>query len=386
MPRKETLVFGSLVVALAVSVSAILMLRPHVPPRSADSFAYRAGKAAGELPVLWQAPEFSYPNQNGKTVTLAVLDGKVTIADFIFTQCVSVCPRITAKMVLLQHRIPDENLRFVSFSVDPAHDTPEVLAKYQAKWNAKESRWLLLSTQPDTLSKTVAGMRVAVQKTDSGTDPIIHSSMFFLIDQKRQVRGIYSSEDDTAVDRLMKDAHELAGGKKPVAPSAVAENASGAELYAALDCAACHEDKNLAPSLHGISGRDVELEGGSHVTANAAYIKESIVAPGEKIVAGFLGLMPSYGGHLSDAQLDRLVAYVAALAPAEAASSSGPPMEEAPAGTPVASIAVDPVCGMNVRVTDTARHAEHDGKTFYFCSDSCRDRFLKDPAAFEKKK
>jgi protein SCO1 len=374
MPKPK-LVFGALVVALAASVSAMLLLRPRVHPRSAESYAYRAAAESGELPVLWTAPAFSYPNQAGKTTTLADLDGHAFIADFIFTQCATVCPRISAKMVLMQRRIPDAGLRFVSFSVDPDHDSPEVLARYAAKWNSGESRWLLLSTTQKALGETAQGMRVAVERADSAADPILHSSMFFLVDGKHQVRGIYDSNDDTAVERLMKDAHALAGGAAPVAPAAAPENASGAELYAALGCAACHTDQMLAPPLTGLSGSKVKLEGGATVTANEAYLKESIVAPGEKVVASYVRLMPSYGGHVSPAQLDRLVAYIASL----------PAAAPAPSASAEAALAVDPVCGMDVHVAPGTPEAEHAGKTFHFCSEVCRERFVANPETFDKR-
>jgi len=378
MQKHLRLLLGATVAACAIVASALILLRPHGAGPSAESIAFRQERGPdGKLPVLWSAPDFSYPDQHGKKTTLADLDGHVTIVDFVFTQCVTVCPRITATMVLLQRRIPDANLRFVSFSVDPEHDTPAVLAEYAKKWNARETRWILLSTEEKALAETARGMRVGLERSDADKNPIRHSSLFFLLDAQHQVRGIYGSDDDAAVQRLMKDAHELAGGTLEVPRRAVAEDASGEEIYSAFGCGACHTDDELAPSLAGIRGRDVKLEGGGHVTANDAYITESIVAPGEKVVAGFLRLMPSYAGELSPEQLTRLVAYVGALPAMEAAQPA--PGEDA------ANFDVDPVCGMKVRVTAETRSFEHAGKTFHFCSDQCKKQFASEPAKYDRR-
>ena len=104
------------------------------PPAPAEQFAYRARPAGAELPELWRVPGFSFRDQHGKSTTDRELLGHVWIADFIFTSCTTVCPMLSAQMVMLQRSLPHPELRFVSFSVDPAHDTPEVLQAYAQRW------------------------------------------------------------------------------------------------------------------------------------------------------------------------------------------------------------------------------------------------------------
>ncbi len=120
----------------------------------------------GDLPELWEAPAFSAVDQHGQPITEKNLRGQVWVADFIFTRCTNACPLLTAKMVLLQRAVRHPDIRFISFSVDPAYDTPGVLKQYAATWNGDESRWLLLSMDWEMLYHTAAGMKVAVLPTD----------------------------------------------------------------------------------------------------------------------------------------------------------------------------------------------------------------------------
>jgi YHS domain-containing protein len=140
-------------------------------------------------------------------------------------------------------------------------------------------------------------------------------------------------------------------------------------LYHELSCANCHERPELAPALGGLLGARRELDSRLLVTADEAYLRESIVAPDAKRVAGFPLRMPSYEGHLTKGELDALVGYVLAL-PAPAAP------------TPDVPLAVDPVCHMKVRVTDTALHQGD----VYFCSKWCLDRYGENPEAYRPPK
>jgi len=353
----------------------------------------------GALPMLWQVPSFSFVDQNGQTTTTATLRGHVWIADFIFTSCTTICPLITAKMALLQRRLQNPTLRFVSFSVDPTHDTPEALKRYAADWRPSESRWTLLATDQKGLEGFAASMFVIVEP---GEKDIGHSKLFFLVDAQGGVRGIYESDRNDALERLIRDAQAL-GGTAPARTAAPAAAGRGAELYAALGCGACHTRLDLAPPLEGLAGRRVKLTNGSEITADAAYVRESIVAPDAKVVAGHVLRMPGYGNDLTSEEIDALVEHVVALkaappkvavpkasgaAPASSAAPPDPadmPKEEREASAPEpATIAVDPVCSMNVRVTDSTPRATHAGRTVYFCSEMCRERFVADPERYAK--
>jgi protein SCO1/2 len=367
-PRRE-IFFGCLVATVVASAFAIASWR-SLPSRRpvADE---TPPSATGALPVLWQVPPFSFVDQNGRFTTAEDLRGHLWIADFVFTRCTTICPLITAKMALLQRRLTSSDLRFVSFSVDPEHDTPEALKRYAAGWRAGESRWILLSTTQAALASVASGMYVKVQPAP---DDIRHSNLFFLVDEQGRVRGIYESDRNDALERLARDTAALAH-ESPASPRD--EATSGGELYAALGCGACHSRHDLAPPLEGLLGRRVRLAEGAELTADAGYVRESILVPGAKIVAGYSIQMPSYERELTTGELDRLVEYVGKLGADQAARSSR-------GSAASAQVVTDPVCSMEVRKTETTPRATHAGHTYHFCSELCRDRFAADPARYVK--
>jgi len=265
-------------------------------------------------------------------------------------------------------------MRFVSFSVDPDHDTPAVLKQYADQWNGSESRWHLLSTTADALAVTAAGMKVSVNKTDDADNPILHSNLFSLVDQNGDVRGVYNSIDPEALQRLIKHAKQLLGNPPP-GNTPTAET-TGAGLYMALGCGACHTNAKLAPPLGGVAGSKVTLSDNTTATADDAYLKESILDPGAKIVAGYRHSMPTYAGYVGEPQAAKLVEYIKTLKSPTTAPASRP--------TTAPTTVVDLVCGMDVDAAPDTLHVDHEGKTFYFCSETCRDRFIKQPGKYVK--
>ncbi|GMU60204.1 MAG: hypothetical protein AMXMBFR34_19670 [Myxococcaceae bacterium] len=364
-PRDIALV---VVVGLALCLAAIFALRKMGPADEsvAESYAHQADKAEA-LPELWPVPDFSYLDQHGKTVTPQSLRGQVWVANFIFTQCRTVCPLLTSKMVQLQRLLAGVDVRFVSVSVDPAHDTPEVLKAYQQKWAPEETRWTLLSTDEKTLPVTAAGFKIAAAQSDGGVDPIIHSAVFVLVDGRGVVRGAFSSEDRADFLALVRAAKKLAGQETKQAPALAVD---GPSLYHQLSCAGCHERPDLAPPLGGRAGKRQELTNGQLAVFDDAYVTESILTPQVKIVRGYTLLMPAYDALLDEARLKALVDYVMAMPGAPEEDGGG------------ARIELDPVCHMKVRVTDSTPTAGFDGGTFYFCAEICRERFMTTPAAF----
>lgn len=359
----------ALALSLALAISAVLALEKMGPAEASgvESFAHRRDKAEA-LEELWPVPEFSYVDQHGATVTNKSLEGQVWIVNFIFTSCRTVCPLLTSKMVQLQRLLDGVDVRFVSISVDPEHDTPEVLAAYAKKWAPEETRWTLLSTDPKSLEVTAAGFKVTAMKSEGGVDPIIHSAVFLLVDRKGMVRGAFSSEDKEDFQALVKAAKKLAGQESKQG-AALAKD--GASLYHQLSCAGCHERPELAPPLGGRAGKRLELSTGAVVTFDADYVKESLLVPQARMVRGYTLQMPSYDGLLDDARLRALVDYVLAMPGPDEAQDAGE-----------ARIDIDPVCHMKVRVAEGALTATVDGGTYFFCSEFCRDRFVATPGKF----
>ena len=370
-PWGRRIVLSVLASTIVASLTMIAILWTHdragdVP--SAERYAF-ARSDGGELPELWRAPSFSLIDQHGRAITLESLRGQPFVADFIYTQCTSACPMLTSKMVMLQRSLLGQNVRFVSFSVDPAHDTPDALAAYAARWNEHETRWTLLATTDASLADVASGFRVTTEKTREKDDPILHSTFMFLVDRDGLVRGVYPSNEGDMMARLAADARRLAGDAR------TSEDASSLDLskdlYTSLGCPGCHANARLAPPLVNLLGADRMLQDGRRVTIDVDYLRRSILDPGADVVAGYAPLMPSYRHPLSKQDVDRLVAEL------EARTS---PDAGAPANS--AALVDDPVCHMKVRAVADAPHATYGGKAVYFCSDTCKETFEKHPERY----
>jgi protein SCO1 len=117
---------------------------------------------------------------------------------------------MTRKMAALQEAVPAANVKLVSFSVDPARDTPAVLKEYAKNAHADESRWHFLTGNLDAILLAADGMKLSVIPA-KGERPIDHAEKFLLVDTTGRVRGVYDSNDDQDLKKLARDAAKLAG-------------------------------------------------------------------------------------------------------------------------------------------------------------------------------
>ena len=165
-----------------------------------------------------EVPAFALTDQLNRTVTSEDLKGHPWIADFIFTECASACPLMSKHLADLQTQIPPE-VKFISFSVDPEHDTPEAFRAYALKYGADNQRWRFLTGEKNTELATVAGMKV-VYLPATKDNPIEHDIHFLLMDSQNRLHGVYDSRAQDEIDRLVKDAIALAGEDKPTTQQA----------------------------------------------------------------------------------------------------------------------------------------------------------------------
>jgi protein SCO1/2 len=358
-------------IAAALALSGLLVAKGLMNgPSRAQAEAIAERGPGGSLAPLWDAPDFRYVDQYGNTVTRETLAGDVWVANFVFTQCRTICPLLTTRMVELQRRLAGVKVRFVSFSVDPSYDTPDVLRAYARHWAPDETRWTLLATDEETLPRLAAGFKVTAEKTNDPKEPILHTSVFLLVDGAGRVRGAFDSAHGDQLAALEAGVRKLAKAEGKAAALPTAPEA----LYHALSCAKCHERAELAPPLVDLRGRRRELESGLVVVADEAWVRESIVQPDAKRVRGYPLRMPSYADVLDEERLQVLVTWVLERRSAGSADAE----DEAP-------VAEDPVCHMQVRVGPGAVTADAGGRTAFFCSESCRARWLADPSAHERR-
>ena len=184
----------------------------------AGLWALRGGTAgsATEPPVIGSVPPFSLVERSGRPISRDDLVGRPWVADFIFTRCVGMCPALSTRMAELRRQLRQQGLqaRLVSFSVDPSHDTPEVLREYAARFGADES-WLFVTGDRDALYQLIGqGFRLSVadrpteQSADSG-ELVTHSDRFVLIDATGRIRGYYHGSDLDAVPLVLHDLAAL---------------------------------------------------------------------------------------------------------------------------------------------------------------------------------
>lgn len=158
------------------------------------------------LPVLGQVPPFQFTSQTGETFGSKALEGHVWVADFIFTSCPGPCPRMSSQMHDIQSATADTpDVKLVSFTVDPAHDTPPVLAAYGKHFLAQPGRWYFLTGAQNRLDE-IGRAGFKLNPVDGSLD---HSTRFVLIDRTARIRGYYASSDDGFPGRLLRDLRQL---------------------------------------------------------------------------------------------------------------------------------------------------------------------------------
>ena len=162
---------------------------------------------------MGSVPGFSLTERSSREVKSQELAGQVWVADFVFTSCGGMCPIMTEKMRKLQDKLPEE-IRLVSFSVDPDTDTPEALSAYAKRYGADPKRWLFLTGNKDSLfSLSKEGFKLPVGDTEgTQAEPITHSSRFVLVDRQGRIRGYYSMEEESEMAHIVRDAKSLLKG------------------------------------------------------------------------------------------------------------------------------------------------------------------------------
>ena len=147
---------------------------------------------AGPLHEIGPAPAFALMSQDGKPTSLIGLRGKVVAVSFLYTACPDICPLLTQKLVEVQDALGEDfgkKIAFVSITVDPEHDTPEMLKDYAAAWEAKTAGWSFLSGPPEAVRDVVRRYGVYVAKTaDGGID---HTLLTSIIDPRGVLRVQY---------------------------------------------------------------------------------------------------------------------------------------------------------------------------------------------------
>lgn len=182
-----------------------LRLLPYYGPRKIDS-TLTDGKWVVDT-MFHSVKPFSFIDQTGATLTEAAFSDKIYVADYFFCTCQSICPIMTRQMArLAKHFENDPEVLFLSHTVNPEHDSVNVLADYAKLHRVKHGKWFLVTGDKPSLYKQAReSYMLDAAEGDGGADDFIHTENFALVDPAKNIRGYYDGTDSLAMGQLIKD-------------------------------------------------------------------------------------------------------------------------------------------------------------------------------------
>ena len=160
---------------------------------------------------LHQIAPFRLTNQNGKIITQRDYQDNIYVADFFFTTCPTICPKMTENMALIQARILDDSqVKLLSFSVTPQIDSVAQLKRYAIEKEVNDQKWNLVTGDKKEIYTLARKSFLAVKEDgDGGPFDMIHTENFILVDPEKRIRGFYDGTDIKAMEELLQDITTL---------------------------------------------------------------------------------------------------------------------------------------------------------------------------------
>ena len=166
----------------------------------------RGLKSEGEHHIA----DFNMINQDGEVRSSKEWEGKIVVADFFFTTCPTICPKMTASLKRVSEVYNDGEVKISSFTVDPERDDPKKLTAYIKKFNLPVQNWDLLTGSKKEIYKLARNSFMLVATDgDGGPGDFIHSENLVLVDKKKRIRGYYDGTSNKEVDQLIIDIKKL---------------------------------------------------------------------------------------------------------------------------------------------------------------------------------
>ena len=158
-----------------------------------------------------QIAPFRLTNQNGKIITQRDYQDKIYVADFFFTTCPTICPKMTENMALIQAKILDDSqVKLLSFSVTPQIDSVAQLKRYAIEKEVNDQKWNLVTGDKKEIYTLARKSFLAVKEEgDGGPFDMIHTENFILVDPEKRIRGFYDGTDIKAMEELLQDITTL---------------------------------------------------------------------------------------------------------------------------------------------------------------------------------
>ncbi|GLR17406.1 SCO family protein [Portibacter lacus] len=159
--------------------------------------------------VAHSIPDFSFLNQDSIVVTNEDLNSGIYVADFFFTHCPSICPLVTKEMLRIHDEFKNENVKLVSFTMDPKRDTPAQLKNYSSKLEVEAPKWHFLTGDKDKLHDIATDYFSVVIEDGDAPGGFNHTGKLLLIDKNRHIRAFCEGTDSEDVDDFILDIKKL---------------------------------------------------------------------------------------------------------------------------------------------------------------------------------
>jgi protein SCO1/2 len=161
--------------------------------------------------VYHTIPDFTFVSQYGDTVTAQNVAGKIYVADFFFTTCPTICPKMKVQLKRVYEKFRNnQDVAFLSHTINPEHDSVAVLKEFADNLGVTGRQWLFVTGDKEAIYDIGQNSyMVTAQEDSSAPGGVVHSGAFILVDKDRHIRGIYDGTTEEGVDKLMADMDRL---------------------------------------------------------------------------------------------------------------------------------------------------------------------------------
>ncbi|PBQ31464.1 SCO family protein [Sphingobacteriaceae bacterium] len=199
-------------ITLTLSVLLLFNCKPEAPKFLLPVYGEKKVSIdAGKDTVYHTIADFKFTNQYGETVSKETVKNKIYVANFFFATCKSICPEMSTNLIDVQKAfVKDDSVLILSHSVNPLHDTVEVLMNYATTYSAIKNKWHLLTGDKKEIYALAKNSYIVNAFEDDGSpEGFLHSELFLLIDTKGRMRGMYDGTNKAEVQKLIADIHLL---------------------------------------------------------------------------------------------------------------------------------------------------------------------------------
>lgn len=196
----------AIVVMIAISWAYKILTTDRVVAESLPVYGEREDDSTEHKIAEWK-----FTDQDGKEISQKDLDGKIYVADFFFTTCQGICPKMSNQMERVAERFKGvKQIHFLSHTVKPSEDSISVLKQYANFHNADPLQWhFVTGNKREIYEMARKSYLSSVSEGDGGPDDFVHTQFFTLIDPSRRIRGFYDGTDSVEVNKLINDIYVL---------------------------------------------------------------------------------------------------------------------------------------------------------------------------------